>query len=296
MRVIEKMMDVRYERVPGAVLWHPEAQAWRVSDAATGKPLAGLLIDLYPRVGKYNHAAVWSYRNSATRTGRLPQAALIVNLDRKGLSLDEMNTLLHEFGHAVHNNLSRTRYSAQGGVNVLHDFAEAPSQMLEEWIFEPRVLALMGQVCPSCKPVPDELLAKARIADRYGKGVHYARQRLQASFDLALYDAQAVEPLALWARMEGETPLGHVEGSLFPAGFSHVATNYAAGYYGYLWSEVVAADLRTAFARDPLDPAVGRRFRDIVLANGGQRPPQALVREFLGRETTPQAFFADLNR
>jgi len=201
--------------------------------------------------------------------------------------------LLHEFGHAVHNNLGTTRHSSG---NVLRDFVEAPSQMLEAWVYDPRVLALMRDVCPTCKPVPDELLAKAKVAERYGKGVQYARQQLFASFDLALHDADAPEPMALWTRMESATVLGHVPGTMFPAGFSHVAGGYAAGYYGYLWSEVVAADLRTAFGKDKLDAKVGRRYRDTVLANGSQTPPQQLVRKFLGRESNSKAFFEDLKR
>jgi thimet oligopeptidase len=295
MRVVEKMMGVRYTRVPDAKLWHPDAQAYVASDLKTGKALATLYVDPYPREGKYNHAAVWPLRSGSLRLGRAPQAVLVVNLDRKGLQLEEVETLLHEFGHAVHNNLSATRHSAQN--SVLYDFAEAPSQMLEDWVYDARVLAVMREVCPACKPVPDDLLAKAKVAERYGKGVQYARQQLFASFDLALHGADAPEPMALWARMEGASLLGHVPGTMFPAGFSHiVASNYAAGYYGYLWSEVVAADLRTAFAKDKLDPAVGRRYRDTVIANGGQRPPQDLVRAFLGRPSNSQAFFEDLQR
>jgi thimet oligopeptidase len=104
--------------------------------------------------------------------------------------------------------------------------------------------------------------------------------------------------MALWQRLEGQTLLGHVPGTMFPAGFSHIATNgnYSAGYYGYLWSEVVAADLLTAFAKDKLDPAVGRRYRDTVLANGGQQPPQDMVREFLGRPSNSKAFFEELKQ
>ena len=294
MRVVEKTMGVRYVRVPGVKLWHPDAQAYLAQDVKTGRALATLYVDPYPREGKYNHAAVWPIRSASTRLKRAPQAALVVNLDRKGLSLEEIETLLHEFGHAVHNNLGATRHSS--GSSVLRDFVEAPSQMLEEWVYDAQVLALMQQVCPTCKPVPSDLLAKGKVAERYGKGVQYARQQLFASFDLALHDADAPEPMALWARMEGATLLGHVPGTMFPAGFSHVAGGYAAGYYGYLWSEVVAADLRTAFGRNLLDPVVGRRWRDTVLANGSQRPPQVLVREFLGRESNSQAFFEDLKR
>ncbi len=296
MRVAERMFGVRYTRVEGVKLWHPEVQAYAVSDAASGRALATLYVDLYPRDGKYNHAAVWSFRSSSSATQRVPQAALVVNFDRAGLTLDEFETLLHEFGHAVHNNLSATRWATQGGTSVKQDFVEAPSQMLETWVFDRKVLDTMREVCARCEPVPDTLLAQAKVAKHHGKGLHYARQRLYAAYDLALHGPTLQDPLALWARMEGETPLGYVAGTRFPAGFSHVAGGYAAGYYGYLWSEVLAADLRTAFEADKLDTQVGRRYRDRVLGQGGQKPPQQLVRDFLGRDSNTRAFFDELKR
>ncbi|HSW07697.1 M3 family metallopeptidase [Aquabacterium sp.] len=296
LRLIEKLMGVRYERVEGVTLWHPEVQAYRVSDAANGKALATLWVDLYPRDGKYNHAAVWSMRGGSAAARRVPQAALVVNFDRKGLTLDELRTLLHELGHSVHNNLSATRYVQQAGTSVKRDFVEAPSQMLEDWIYDKQVLTLFAEVCPTCKPVPDTMIEQAKAAKDYGKGVQQSRQHLFASYDLALYGIEQRDPMALWAAMEGATPLGHVKGTMFPAGFAHIATNYSAGYYGYLWSLVVAMDMRTAFGNNRLDAAVGKRYRDIVLANGSQRPPTVLVKEFLGREFNSKAFFDDLKK
>jgi thimet oligopeptidase len=239
---------------------------------------------------------VFSFRGGATRLNRTPQAAFVVNMDRKGLTLDELETLLHELGHALHNNLSATRHIAQAGTSVQRDFVEAPSQMLEDWVYDKKVLKLFQQVCPQCKPVPDEMIDKGLVARDYAKGMRYARQHLFASFDLALHAGDAPEPMALWSKMEGATPLGHVVGTKFPAGFAHVATNYAAGYYGYLWSLVVAMDLRTAFDADRLDPKVGMRYREKILAQGGQRPPRELVREFLGRESNSKAFFDYLKK
>jgi thimet oligopeptidase len=290
MRIAETMFGIRYTPVP-AKLWHAEAQAFAITDAATGEPIASLLVDLYPRDGKYGHAAVWSYRSGSTLTGRVPQAALVVNFDRKGLTIEELDTLLHEFGHSLHATLSKTRYALDAGTNTELDFAEAPSQMLEDWVFDRRVLRLFAEVCPSCTPVPDELIEKAREAREFTKGSLTARQHLYASFDLALHGPAAPDPMALWRQMEGATPLGHVPGTMFPAGFSHAVGGYGAGYYGYLWSLVVAMDLRTAFAADRLDPAVGKRYRDTILSQGGQRPPEQLLRDFLGRDTNPKAFF-----
>lgn len=295
MKLAERMLGVRYTRVPAA-LWHPDVQAYVATDVKSGKPLATLYVDLYPRDGKYNHAAVWGLRAGSTRTNRAPQSAFVVNMDRKGLTLDELETLLHEMGHALHGNLSATRYASQGGTSVLRDFVEAPSQMLEDWVYDKRVLALFGEVCPACKPVPAEMIDRALVARDYGKGIAMSLQHLYASYDLALHAADAPEPQALWARMEGATPLGHVQGTMLPASFEHLSGGYAAGYYGYLWSLVVAIDLRTAFAADRLDPVVGTRYRKTVLAQGSQKPPRELVRDFLGRETDAKAFFEDLKK
>ena len=296
LRLIEKLMGVRYQRIEGAATWHPEVQAYAVSDAASGKPLATLFVDLYPREGKYNHAAVWGLRSASAALNRPSQAALVVNFDRQGLTLDELEILLHELGHAVHNNLSTAVRAQQAGTSVKHDFVEAPSQMLEDWVYDQQVIALFAEVCPSCKPVPGAMLDQARAASHYGKGLRSSRQHLYAAYDLALHGTALRDPMALWAQMEGDTPLGHVAGTLFPAGFGHIATGYSAGYYGYLWSLVVAMDLRSAFAANRLDPAVGRRYRDSVLAPGSQRPPQDLVRDFLGRDFNARAFFEDLKR
>jgi len=298
MRVVEKLMGVRYTKVVQASspLWHPEAQTYVVSDAASGKKLGQLYVDLYPREGKYNHAAVWPLRSGSSKLGRASVAALVVNFDRKGLTLDEVETLLHELGHAVHNNLSSTRHASQAGTTVMQDFVEAPSQMLEDWVYDKKVLKLMAEVCPTCKPVPDEMVDKAVAAKGFAKGSRYGRQHLFASYDLALHAAVVPDPQQLWAKMEGESPLRHESGSKFPAGFAHLTAQYGAGYYGYLWSLVLAMDLRTAFQDDKLNPTTGANYRAKVLGQGGQRPAPELVKDFLGRDSNSKAFFDELRK
>jgi len=294
-RVAERLFGIAVAPVAAPQsLWHPEARTYTVTDNETKALLGTLFVDLYPRADKFNHAALWSFRNVSTLAARQPAAALVVNVSRQGLTLDELETLLHEFGHGLHALLSKTRYAGQGGTNVQLDFVEAPSQMLEDWVYDPQVLSLFAEVCPSCEPVPTPLLAQARAARDFGKGTQFSRQHLYASYDLALHGREAADPLMLWAQMEGATPLGHVPHSMFPAGFEHIAGGYAAGYYGYLWSLVLAEDLRTAFAADRLSPAVGRRYRDTVLENGGQVAPGELLQRFLGRPTDSQAFFKAL--
>ncbi len=294
-RLMQQLFGVSFAPLQQS-LWHADARAFEVSDSDTKALLGTLFVDLYPRADKFNHAAVWSFRSVSTLVGRQPAAGLVVNFNRQGLTLDELETLLHEFGHAVHGLVSNTRYAGQGGTSVQRDFVEAPSQMLEEWVYDPRVLALFQQVCSSCKPVPTALLVQADKARQFGKGLKFARQHLYASYDLAVHGRSAQDPMALWATMEGATPVGHVQGTMFPAAFGHIAGGYAAGYYGYLWSLVLAEDLRTAFAADKLDGTTGRRYRAAVISRGGERAPSDLVQQFLGRPGNSKAFFTSLNK
>jgi thimet oligopeptidase len=295
MRLAEKMFGLRYDRVD-ATLWAPEVQAWAVTDVATNRKIAMLYVDPYARDGKYNRAAAWPLRNSATSTGRQAQSALVVNLDRRGLSLRELETLLHEFGHTLHTTLSATRYASDGGESVDQDFVEAPSQMLEEWVYDKRVLKVFQEVCAACKPVPDDLVDKARVARDFGKGLQFARQQLYAAYDLAVHGPNAPDPMETWEKMEAATALGYVQGTTFPAGFAHIASGYGAGYYGYLWSQAVASDMRTAFGSDRLDAKVGAKYRATVLAEGGQKPSEVVVKDFLGRDFGTQAFFDYLKK
>ena len=295
MRVVEKMLGVKYVRVPNLKLWHPDVQAYAVHDARSGAPLAALYVDLFPREGKYNHAAVWSFRNGSLRLKRPPQAALIVNVDRNGLTLDELETLLHEFGHAVHNNLSTTRHASQAGTSVLRDFVEAPSQMLEEWVYDPRVLAVMKEVCPSCAPVPDALLAQAEAAKHHGKGVQYARQWLYAAFDLAMHGPRRPNRWRC-GRMEGATCSGTCRAACSrpasPTSPPATAPATTATCGAKWWRPTCAPPSRKAGSIR----WSGQRYRRTILANGCQVKPDDLVRRFLGRDSNPRAFFEELQR
>ncbi|WP_051378882.1 M3 family metallopeptidase [Derxia gummosa] len=299
LRINEQLYGLRFvERKVKA--WHPDVRYFDVFDAdADGKPgefVAGVYLDLFPRKDKYAHAAAFSLRNASGLLGRRPLGALVTNFNRDGLDHDELETLLHEFGHVMHGALSRTRWLDQSGTAVKRDFVEAPSQMAEEWAWQRESLALFGQLCKTCPPLSDALIGKLQAARHFGAGLRYARQWLYASYDMRLYSGAPQDAEALWDRLEGATPLGHVPDTLFPAGFEHIASGgYAAGYYGYLWSQVLALDMASVFrGGHMLDPALGRRYRDEVLSQGGQRDPKAMVERFLGRPISNAAFMEEL--
>jgi thimet oligopeptidase len=274
--------------------WHPDVRVFDVSDLKTKKFIGTVYLDLFPREGKYNHAAVWPIRNASTLVGRTPIPVLVTNLNRTGLTQDEFETLLHEFGHALHGVLSVATYNAQAGTSVMRDFVEAPSQMFEEWARRPEPLQLFAKMCGGCPPLSDQQIEALNQSRKFGKGIQYARQWVYAAFDMALTHEKGGSSLEVWKRIEGATPLGHVEGTRFPAGFSHLVGGYAAGYYGYMWSEVIALDMLSAFGGQMLNEEVGRRYRNTILSQGGQKPPHALVEAFLGRQANSEAFFKEI--
>lgn len=277
--------------------WQDEVEYYDVNDAKTGKLLGGLYMDKFPREGKYGHAAVWGVYGGSTLTQRKPISALVTNFNRKGLNSDELETFVHEFGHALHGILSNTRYSSQSGTSVERDFVEAPSQMYEEWARRKETLSKVADYCkPACPRVDDALIAKLNAVHNYGRGLRYARQALYAQYDMALHgsDALKVQPLDVWKKMESATALGYVPTTEFPGQFGHIMGGYQVGYYGYMWSEVMALDMLSAFGNNLNNPEVGQRYRQTILSQGSQKPAQALVEDFLGRKPDNKAFFDEI--
>ncbi|HST01299.1 MAG TPA: M3 family metallopeptidase [Usitatibacter sp.] len=289
--VAQRLYGVKFREVK-VPTWHPDVRYFDVLDAKTGKFMSGFYLDLFPREGKFNHAAAFPIRGVSTRARRTPLAALVTNFNREGLDHDELETLMHEFGHVMHNVLSRVEYDPQAGTSVKGDFVEAPSQMFEEWARREQPLELFRQVCPECPHLTHDDIERLDAARRYGQGTLYARQWLYAYFDMQM-STDPQPPLALWTKLESATPLGHPEGTMFPASFSHIASNYGAGYYGYMWSQVLALDMLSQF-KNMMDPKVGRRYRDTVLSQGGQDEEMNLVKRFLGRKPSSDAFFAEI--
>jgi thimet oligopeptidase len=278
-------------------VWQDEVEYYDVTDQKTGQLLGGLYIDKFPREGKYGHAAVWGVKGGSTLTQRKPISALVTNFNRKGLNSDELETFVHEFGHALHGILSNTRYASQSGTSVERDFVEAPSQMYEEWARRKETLSTLADYCkPACPRVDDELIGKLKAVKNYGRGLFYSRQTLYAQYDMALHTADALktQPLEVWKKLENQTALGYVPTTEFPGQFGHIMGGYQVGYYGYMWSEVMALDMLSAFGDNLNNPEVGARYRKAILSQGGQKKAEQLVVDFLGREPDNKAFFQEI--
>ncbi|MBV8516981.1 MAG: Zn-dependent oligopeptidase [Acidobacteria bacterium] len=291
--ISERLYNVRFTRADVPV-WHDEVIYIDVHDAATGALIGGIYLDLYPRDGKYKHAAAWPVRGVSRRTGRKPISVLVTNFNRQGLTHDELETLLHEFGHVLHGVLSNTHYLAHAGTSVQRDFVEAPSQMYEEWASRMESLSLLRAHCADCPQIDQSLVERLKSAKKFGAGIDYGRQLLYASFDMELSNEHPGRCLEVWARMEGLTPMGHVDGTQFPGTFEHIASGYAAGYYGYMWAKVIALDLVSAFGTDLMNRETGRRFREMILSRGSEEPARDLIERFLGRPVASDAFFSHI--
>jgi metallopeptidase MepB len=210
---------------------------------------------------------------------------------------DDVVTFFHEMGHVFHGLLSKTRFARFHGTRVARDFVEAPSQMLENWCWEPKVLKRMSKHYQTGEPLTDDLIEKI-IKSRYvNVGLFYLRQLFFARFDLKVHtDQDPADYTKLWNDLREKISL--VKGGAYKPGqatFGHIMGGYDAGYYGYTYSLVFAADMyATVFKSDPLDPKKGAHYRKEILEPGGSREETESLKAFLGRPSNSDAFLKEL--
>lgn len=291
--VTERVYTLKFEN-SHAPLWHPDVVVYDVKDASSDAWIGTVYLDLYPREGKFKTAASFSPRSGSKRTGRTPITVVGANFDRKGLSFGSVEVLFHEFGHAMHDLLSETAYASNAGTNTETDFVEAPSQIYEEWARRPQTLALLKTHCSGCPEVDAKVIKALLEARNFGAVFFNSMNYEWARLDMALAGEAPGKPMEHWRAIEGISPLGHVAGSEMPGIFHHILGGYAAGYYGYIWAEVIGKDMLSAWGDNLLDAAVGARFRKTVLARGGEEPAKRMVERFLGRPMSSRAFFDEL--
>ncbi|HEY1489103.1 MAG TPA: M3 family metallopeptidase, partial [Micromonosporaceae bacterium] len=259
-----------------------------------------------PRADKYNHAAMFPMRSGKASPDlvRLPECALLCNLPKPGespalLQHSEVTTFFHEFGHVIHHLIGgRQRWAGISGIANEWDFVEAPSQLLEEWTFDAGTLATFAAHHETGAPLPAEMVAKLRAADEFGKGLQVRQQMFYASVSLELYRTDPAKldvTRIVRTATETHTPYPFIDGTYFELSFGHLV-GYSAIYYTYMWSLVIAKDLYTRFSAEGLPaPAASAAYRDAVLAPGGSAPAADLIRDFLGRGYTFDAYQAWLD-
>ena len=304
--IYERIFGLKFEQVRNPAPWFKDVELFVATDAATGEPLGLFYLDNFPREGKFNHFAQFGIvkgKRLADGSYQRPVVALVCNFaaptaDQPSLlSHREVETLFHEFGHALHSLVSRARYAEFSGTSVPRDFVEAPSQMLENWVWDAGVLnRFAADYRDPSKKIDPALLGRMKEAKLATSGTQYRRQIALALSDLTLHRAprpgSPKDAQRIINSVFGEVFIAPPEGTHFGAYWGHL-TGYDAGYYGYLWAEAIAADMASVFERAPdgfLDAGVGRRLRDEVYAVGGAREAEESIRMFLGRDRSNAPF------
>ena len=295
--VAAKLFGVEFRRVANAPVWDPSVECYEMYDG--GKLAGRFYLDMHPRDNKYNHAAQFDIR-TGIEGRQVPEAALICNLpggepgDPGLCEYGDVNTFFHEFGHLLHNMFAgHHRWVGTGGIRTEHDFVEAPSQLLEEWMKSPEVLATFAKDPKTGQTVPADLVKRMNRANSFGKGLQVRRQMVYAGVSLGCYDrdpAGVATDQLLADLVKKYQPFPFVDGTHFQCAFGHL-DGYSAVYYTYMWSLVIAKDLFSKFdSAHLLEPGAAKAYRQAVLAAGGSKPAAAMVHDFLGRDFNEQAW------
>jgi thimet oligopeptidase len=308
--IYQNIFGLKFERVEPPYKWIADLQLYAVSDAQTGEPLGLFYLDMFPRQGKYNHFAQFRIIEGKLLPGgkyQRPTVALICNFPSPAkdkpslLAHSDVETLFHEFGHAMHSMMTRAKYGRFSCTSVPRDFVEAPSQMLENWVWDKKVLdSFAGDYRDPSKKIPADILAKLKEAKLATEGTRYRRQISFALMDMTLHTqihaSNAAEALPLSNKVLSDVFLPMVPDTAFVAYFGHLM-GYDAGYYGYAWADTIAADMATVFEKSAngyFDSATGRRLRDEIYAPGDSRDVNLSIEKFLGRQRSLEPFLKKL--
>jgi peptidyl-dipeptidase Dcp len=284
-------------------VWHPDVRVWEVKDAS-GKHQALFYGDYFARASKRSGAWMTSLRDQQKLDGEVAPLVLNICNFAKGaegqpalLSPDDARTLFHEFGHGLHGMLSDVTYPSLSGTSVFTDFVELPSQLYEHWQEQPQVLRQFAKHYQTGEPLPDDLLKRFLAARQFNQGFATVEFVASALIDLEFHSqpASAVRDVGAFERTELEKIGMPAEISLRhrPTQFGHIFSgdHYAAGYYSYMWSEVMDADAFGAFEEtgDIFDPATAKRLHDDIYSSGGSRDPEEAYVAFRGRKPEADA-------
>lgn len=287
--VTGRLFGLQWREVPDAPVWHEDVTGYDV--VRDGEQIGRIYLDLHPREGKFKHAAQFTLVSGVDGV-QLPEGVLVCNFSRGLMEHDEVVTLFHEFGHLVHHVLGgqQQKWARFSGVATEWDFVEAPSQMLEEWAWDASVLATFA-VNDAGEPIPADLVARMKEAEEFGKGFLARTQMFYAAVSLGLH-VDRPDDMTSYLQQTQRTysvfpplPDNH-----FHCSFGHL-DGYSSGYYTYMWSLVIAKDMFSAFdPADLFDQDVATRYREKVLGMGGRKDAAELVRDFLGRDYTFDAY------
>ena len=308
--IYEHCFGLRIQSLDPGYKWVDNLTLHLISDATTGEPLGLVYLDMFPRDGKYNHFAQFGIIQGKRLPDGIyqrPTVSLICNFpapqdDKPSLlSHGEVETLFHEFGHALHSVLTRAEFTRFSGTSVPRDFVEAPSQMLEAWIWDKGVLdSFAADYRDPARKIPQTILNQMEEAKLATVATTYRRQLAFGLLDLNLHSRinaeHPVNAVEMANEILSDVFLPVPEGTTFATYFGHLM-GYDAGYYGYAWADAIAADMETVFEHAPdgfYDRDAGRRLRDEIYAPGSSRDVTESIHAFLGRERSLEPFLKKL--
>jgi Zn-dependent oligopeptidase len=270
--------------------WHEDVTAWEIRE--DGKPLGRFYLDMHPRENKYKHAAHWTLR-TGLKDGDVPMSGMVMNFPRGLMEHNQVETFLHEFGHLLHNMFSGTQeWMDISGMSMERDFVEAPSQMLEEWVWDYDTLRTFA-INDDGEVIPQELVEKMVRARNFGEAVGTAQQIFYSNLSLNYYSREpdSFELLPLMEELQEKySPYPYIPGTNFYNNFNHL-NGYSSNYYIYQWSKAISTALFTRFQEEGMsNPDVARDYRKKILSAGGSKPAAQLVKDFLGEEFSADAY------
>jgi peptidyl-dipeptidase Dcp len=301
-QVANRLYGLKFQQRFDIPVYHEDVKTYEVLDE-NGKHISVFYADFHPRAGKRNGAWMTSFRGQKVDQGVniRPHVAIVCNFTKPTsskpslLGFDEVVTLFHEFGHALHGMLADTQYETLSGTNVYWDFVELPSQILENWAYEKECLDLFAEHFETHEKIPAELIKKIKDSASFLEGRATLRQLSFATIDMAWHSANPGEIKDIQefeTRMTSKMDfLPNVSGTSMSTAFSHIfAGGYSAGYYSYKWAEVLDADAFEFFKEKGIfNREVAQKFRDNVLSKGGSQHPMKLYENFRGKQPNPDA-------
>lgn len=298
-----RLYGLKFQETSGIPVYHPDVKTYEVKDESSGKFVGLFYADFFPRASKNGGAWMTSFREQGLQNGEVarPHVSIVCNFTKPTanrpslLTFDEVLTLFHEFGHALHGLLSDCTYVSVAGTNVYWDFVELPSQIMENWALEKEALDLFATHYETGEKIPKELTEKIRATARFQAGWQAIRQVQFGLLDMAWHaqDPSGITDVSAFEeKVTSRTSLlPRVSGTNLSTGFSHIfAGGYSAGYYSYKWAEVLDADAFEFFKEKGLfNREVATKFRENILSRGGTEHPMELYKRFRGREPDPDA-------
>ncbi len=298
------MFGINYREIKDFDSWHDDVRLFAIDDVASGHEIARFYLDLFPRKGKFGHAAEFPMllsRRLEDGSYQNPLCAMVANFTKPTneapslLQHGEVETLFHEFGHVLHQNLGRTELARFGGTNVERDFVEAPSQIMQHWIWRSDVLKRFARHYETGAPIPDDLVDQLVAARNLNKGLFQLRQMQYGWWDQEMHSGPDRDLHQIHEEGSHISLMPTHKGTFALASFGHLMGGYDSSYYGYMWSEVFGDDMFSRFEDDGVtNTEVGMAYRRAVLERGGTVDPDEMLRDFLGREPNNEAFLRKL--